>query len=1282
MSSCAIASQIRQGTWTRCFAFMPVLAVTGLLILPSRAESQIQESPFGDTGESLDKIDAQILWHRQMKVRPPTMSVEQHEEYLRQLGIFEDNLDFETSALYVHERLSEEEIAALAAQGIEVDPDIWVPPVADLHPLGFHVARVNYGSLQLVQDDDRVVRLMSIEQRYDPQNDLSRIMIDRNMETFLDGSGVKVAVADTGLDTSHADIPTPAVAYNVTNGSSNIAPYNAHGTHVTGTVLGSGAQSGGSPTPHYDQEGEYGGMAPGADLYFYKIVDSSGNTTSQHLIDAFSHAAQDGCQVFNLSFGGDSKYRDGSDSVEQALDSAVVNDGIVVFVSAGNDANKARHGSGMAAPGNNYVDIDFTIDNSSGSAAAVNAFRVLWRDNNSSDGNISVQCTNCDRNESSIGSCAGGNDDCFEHWFGGAGQQSSRGTEYHTYGLFHNVPSGQSRTYTLRATNSAGSGTTPLVHLYRVSGDGTFDNADPNYTITSPGLADKAIAVGAWAQRRQWVNSQGNCSDPGALSFTIDGLAPFSSRGPRIDGMTKPECVAPGAATISVRDTTGHANNANRTISNDYYVSWGTSMASPVAAGAAAALLEAEPNLTPTQVRSALLNNASIYPSSNDLVGYGLINIRATVNRNTRSIIHVDANVTGGANDGSSWSNAYGDLQDGLAGAAAGDEVWVADGEYKPHSGTDQNASFELKDWVEIYGGFAGGPNGESYRHQRDPTTNQSILTGDLLGNDGTNFSNRSDNSMHVVTGFSVGRQAVLDGFTIRGGYANSHVGAGMFIDAGSPTIVDCLIEDNWATSSGGGVYAGGSNAHFLRCTFIGNKSDFRGGGMYIVDSSAQVTNGVFSGNQSVNGGGLTLNRLALPFGGSTITNCSFSENTASSNGGGIYNEGGDSEVINCILWNNQDQNGTTNSAAQIYVAGGSPTVTYSCVMDASEDGSAYSGVGNIDYDPKFLDAVGGDAQAGTEDDDLRLSFNSPCIDIANNEAVPSLVGYDREGDRRFEDDPNVTDGGSCALPQVDMGAYEGGHTDAEAESVDNGGFDGEPGELGPPGWTVTSSSKSAPEPEWNVINILSMENALNISRPDADSDSSLVVDQVLAVQASSAEALTLSFDVLIYTHNFAEYNLWNVYPANVWVDYQDDQGQLYTIRRSFYTDVDPSHEPDPLPLAEQIPAGIWQHRTFDLLQADPFMDLILQITVGAEGWSYNVAFDNVSLLVTLPDSDCGDCPTDSDGSGNTGAFDLAILLGAWGPVTPDSACLDADENGFIGAFDLAVLLGSWGLCQ
>ncbi len=61
----------------------------------------------------------------------------------------------------------------------------------------------------------------------------------------------------------------------------------------------------------------------------------------------------------------------------------------------------------------------------------------------------------------------------------------------------------------------------------------------------------------------------------------------------------------------------------------------------------------------------------------------------------------------------------------------------------------------------------------------------------------------------------------------------------------------------------------------------------------------------------------------------------------------------------------------------------------------------------------------------------------------------------------------------------------------------------------------------------------------------------------------------------------------------------------------------------------------------------------------------------------------CGPCPTDVDGSGDTGAFDLANVLGCWGPVVPGAVCecLDADSDGLIGAFDLAVLLGAWGPC-
>ncbi len=66
--------------------------------------------------------------------------------------------------------------------------------------------------------------------------------------------------------------------------------------------------------------------------------------------------------------------------------------------------------------------------------------------------------------------------------------------------------------------------------------------------------------------------------------------------------------------------------------------------------------------------------------------------------------------------------------------------------------------------------------------------------------------------------------------------------------------------------------------------------------------------------------------------------------------------------------------------------------------------------------------------------------------------------------------------------------------------------------------------------------------------------------------------------------------------------------------------------------------------------------------------------------------ADCGDCPTDVDGSNSTGPFDLAFLLGNWGPIPPDAdpavVCLDADGDGNIGPFDLAFVLGNWGPCE
>jgi hypothetical protein len=85
-----------------------------------------------------------------------------------------------------------------------------------------------------------------------------------------------------------------------------------------------------------------------------------------------------------------------------------------------------------------------------------------------------------------------------------------------------------------------------------------------------------------------------------------------------------------------------------------------------------------------------------------------------------------------GAQTGADWANAK-DLQYALTAATSSDQIWVKAGTYKPTTGTDRSATFQLKSGVAVYGGFNGT---ETLRGQRDSTTNVTILSGDLLGND------------------------------------------------------------------------------------------------------------------------------------------------------------------------------------------------------------------------------------------------------------------------------------------------------------------------------------------------------------------------------------------------------------------------------------------------------------------------------------------------------------------------------------------------------------------
>jgi hypothetical protein len=274
----------------------------------------------------------------------------------------------------------------------------------------------------------------------------------------------------------------------------------------------------------------------------------------------------------------------------------------------------------------------------------------------------------------------------------------------------------------------------------------------------------------------------------------------------------------------------------------------------------------------------------------------------------------VDTDATG-ANNGSSWADAFNHLQDALTAAQSGDTIWVAEGTYEPDQGdnqtpADRKATFHLKEYVAIYGGFAGNETELSYQ---DWMAHETILSGDLRGNDEMNYF--GDNTYHVVTGSGTDITAVLDGFTITSGRASlpepsAHGwdGGGMLNVGGSPTVRNCRFINNAAGAGGGMCNMDHSSPEVVNCTFISNLADFIagvGGGMYNSNSSNPwLLHCTFIGNSQhgpTTGGGGMKNYRSSP----SVDYCTFLENQAYQ-GGAMSNDESDPYIRNCSFISNR----------------------------------------------------------------------------------------------------------------------------------------------------------------------------------------------------------------------------------------------------------------------------------------------------------------------------------------------------------------------------------------
>jgi len=257
-----------------------------------------------------------------------------------------------------------------------------------------------------------------------------------------------------------------------------------------------------------------------------------------------------------------------------------------------------------------------------------------------------------------------------------------------------------------------------------------------------------------------------------------------------------------------------------------------------------------------------------------------------------------------GANDGTSWINAFTDLQDALDDSSPGEQIWIATGTYTPDGPTPDSSHFIMVTLAEIYGGFAGT---ESSLVERDWQNNQTILSGDVNHDDvgGDFFTNRIDNAHHILI-LDVGSgESVVDGLTFIGGTTR--------LDSYAPVASDLNGYDRW---SGGALYIRNTSAKVRNCTFQDNNG-FNGSGLFARDDSSisnslEIENSTFELNSVLNSGACWV---------SAWNNCFISRSVFQSNQAGNFGAGLVLGNMNAIIEDcSFDENFASNLAGACFI--------------------------------------------------------------------------------------------------------------------------------------------------------------------------------------------------------------------------------------------------------------------------------------------------------------------------------------------------------------------------
>ncbi len=473
------------------------------------------------------------------------------------------------------------------------------------------------------------------------------------------GEGVLVGIIDSGIDWTHDDFkngdgttrikaiwdlfgtgtPPAGFAYGaeyseaqINAGSVDEEDLSGHGTHVSGIAAGNGNS----------HSGVYRGVAFESDILFAKPFDDSFNGFPEDkTIDAINYLVQkaeslDQPLSINMSLGGHSGPHDGTTAQEQVINN-LSGEGVVFCIAAGNEGEASLHDSASANGGS----MDFSIPAYAAIPGVNNDYAMIsiWVDGATSP---SVTISHAG---ATIGPVASGVADGASTASGVVVIDNASGGADPTNGdkqIFvqwddRNGTDVASGDWTITLNGGAGT-----AHSWKLTSTMSthFPDSDQLYSVGTPGTAEKAITVAAYKTRNSWLSQAGNVGYPPGTTWgdaDIADIAPFSSIGPTRDDRQKPDLAAPGMAIVSCySDQTTPIPQAVLMITGgDYFVTQGTSMASPFACGVVALMLEKNGDLTAEEVRTILRNSAytDAYTGSvwNNVFGMGKIDAQAAV---------------------------------------------------------------------------------------------------------------------------------------------------------------------------------------------------------------------------------------------------------------------------------------------------------------------------------------------------------------------------------------------------------------------------------------------------------------------------------------------------------------------------------------------------------------------------------------------------------------------------------------------------------------------------